>query len=86
MSIEYRLACLSPYYHHTILQSCKAHGAADSNTIQGGQVITFNTRLKAGLLFPLGHFPAERLFRPFQNQSQNRKKLAVTSVCKTHRQ
>ena len=48
--------------------------AAESNTIQGGEVITFNTRLTAGLLYPLGHFPAARLFRPFQTQSQNRKK------------
>ena len=75
MSIEYRLACLSPYYHHTILQSCKAHGAADSNTIQGGQVITFNTRLKAGLLFPLGNFPAAGLFCPFQKAKSKHKKI-----------
>ena len=85
MSIKCKLASLSPYYQNTILQ-CRKASAAVNNTIQGGEVITFNTRLKAGLLFPLGHFPAARLFRPFQNQSQNRKKMAVTSVCETHRQ
>ena len=55
--------------------------AAASNTIQGGEVIAFNTRLKSRLLFPLSHFPAVRLFRPFQKAKSNRKKLAVTSAC-----
>ena len=66
MSIKCRLASLSPYYQNTILQ-CRKASAAANNTIQGGEVITFNTRLTAGLLFPLGHFPAACLFRPFQN-------------------
>ena len=47
--------------------------AAASNTIQGGEVITFNTRLKAGLLFPLGNFPAAGLFCPFQKAKSKHK-------------
>ena len=85
MSVEYKLAHLSPYYQNTILLFCKnTRLAAASNTIQGGEVITFNTRLKAGLLFPLVNFPAAGLFCPFQkakSKHKNKNKMSVTSVC-----